>query len=124
MYPPADSALDQIENLKKKNALLCLDKLDNKGKPLDDLNVYGVFGNSRSIEITVMPCNPKELTEENKHLEKTECLVKMDGTKSENEAALAKKFQESKKYLGRPAINIVGNNQRLDLEKFVADGVD
>ena len=42
----------------------------------------------------------------------------------QNEAALAKKFQESKKYLGRPAINIVGNNQRLDLEKFVADGVD
>jgi hypothetical protein len=124
MYPPSNSARNQIENLKRKNALLCLDKLDNKGKPLD-LNLYGVFGNSyHSIEINFMPCNPKELTEENKHLEKTECLVKMDGTESENEAALAEKFKESKKYLGRPAISIVGNNQRLNLEKFVSDGVD
>jgi hypothetical protein len=103
---------------------MCLNKLDNKGEPLN-MNLFGDIGNKyRSIDINYIPCTPKKLTKLNKHKEKTDCIIKLDGTEKENKAALAKKFKESKEYLGRPAISIVGNNQRLDLEKFLSDGED
>jgi len=74
-----------------------MNELDNKGKKID-LTLYGVSGlDARTIDVTYIPCVPKQLTPQNKHLVDKECIADLKSPK-----ALEKKFQESKAYLGRP----------------------
>lgn len=53
------------------------------------------------------------MNDENKHLVGKECIADRTDPKAMN-----RKLEEIKSYLGRPALNIIMNNQRLDLEKF------
>ena len=53
------------------------------------------------------------MTPENEHLVDKECIV--DRTKPDD---LKLKLEETKAYLGRPALNIFMNTQRIDLTKF------
>jgi hypothetical protein len=54
--------------------MFCLSKLDWEGENLK------LFGKSdlmahRRIDMNLLACNATQITEENKHLESTECLV-------------------------------------------------
>ena len=94
-----------------------MDKLDLKGKVIEK-SIYGSHGaDYRSIELLIIPCIPKQLTKENKHLVDTECIADL-----KSPSALKKKFNESKAYLGRPSLGVVYNNDRLDLRQFTRKG--
>ena len=94
-----------------------MNKLDNKGKAIEK-SIYGNPGAEyRSIDLNIIPCIPKQLTEENKHLVDTECIADLTSP-----SALKKKFNESKAYLGRPSLGIVYNYDRLDLRQFTKKG--
>jgi hypothetical protein len=76
-----------------------MDKYDKEGKLFPRI-LYGNPGNgtnSRSLDITYIPCVPKQLTPYNKHKVDKECIADLKDPK-----ALNKKFLESKTYIGRP----------------------
>ena len=84
-----------------------------KGKPFNK-RLFGTAGvNQRSLELNLIPCIPKQITDQNRHLINKECLADYN-----DPASMRRKFLASKKYLGRPAIKVVTNTQRLDLKKY------
>jgi hypothetical protein len=95
-----------------------MNEMDNKGVKVER-KLYGSSGNSqRSLEFNFIPCIPKELNEGNNGLKDSQCLAKFT---TEGYQA---KLEEIKKYLGRPAIIYHSNNQRLNLDSFLSDGVE
>jgi hypothetical protein len=103
-YKPARGSKNEFDNLVENKNLMCMNELDDKGVKVNK-RIYGATGNSfKSIEVAFIPCIPKQITSKNKHLINKECLADLKSKKS-----LAAKFQESKNYLGRPAIKIVAN---------------
>jgi hypothetical protein len=71
-----------LDELKLKDSLFCLNEKDIKGKPIN----YNLFGRDevskhRRLDIIFKPCMPKQLTKENGHLEKVECLVDLKDKK-------------------------------------------
>ena len=54
--------------------MLCLEKLAWKG---EDLKLFGKSDlmAHRRIDLNLVACDAKQITEENKHLNSTECLV-------------------------------------------------
>jgi hypothetical protein len=61
-YPPDKGAKKQFEFYVSKKAIICMNKYDKKGKLIPRI----LFGNSgtssRSLDITYIPCVPKQLT--------------------------------------------------------------
>jgi len=59
-----------------------MNRLDNKGKPLNR-KLFGTTGNeNRSIELSFIPCVPKQITDYNRYLEDKECLADYKDPKS------------------------------------------
>ena len=59
-----------------------MNELDDKGEKLNT-KIYGATGNSfKSIEVAFIPCIPKQITKENKHLVDKECLADLKSKKS------------------------------------------
>jgi len=97
---------------------MCVDPIDKNGNSLKRI-LFGREGSVyRESDISFIPCIPKQLTEENKHLVDKECIADYNDPKS-----LEAKFQESKAYLGRPAINLLTNSGRMDLTKFGEESI-
>jgi len=92
--------------------MLCLDKLDWNG---ENLKLYGkndVMKHLR-IDLNLMACDAKQITEENKHNHQHECLVDLNSS-----AALEEKRQETIKYLTNPHITMIYNTERINIKKF------
>jgi hypothetical protein len=110
-YEPAKSSVKAFDNY--KSSLMCMNDEDYKGVPIDK-KIYGHTGGAyRAIELNIIPCRPKQETPYNRHLKDKECIADLT-----SKASLKRKLQEIKDYLGRPSLNVVVNNERLDLRYF------
>ena len=97
---------------------MCINEFDKDGKKFPR-TVFGTSGTeARTLDIMLITCLPKQLTQYNKHLVDKECIVDYKDPKS-----LERKLKESKDYLGRPQIKSFSNSQRLDLKKFGKNSV-
>jgi hypothetical protein len=65
-YPPAKKSKDKIADLSEKKALLCLDSVDVNGKKVNK-KLFGSTDSqpNRTLVITMQPCIPKQITQEN-----------------------------------------------------------
>ena len=89
---------------------MCLDHVDSTGKKID-LKLFGQNGlDAKTLDLNYIPCIPKQLTTKNKHLIDKECIVDYNSPKS-----LRDKLKATQDYIGRPAISIMTNVERLDL---------
>lgn len=67
----------------------------------------------RRLDINFKPCIPIQLTEENKHLRDSECIVDL-----KNATDVLEKKKEIDEYLNDPHLEIIVNSARFDAEKF------
>jgi hypothetical protein len=86
--------------------------MDWNGKPLELYGETDVVAHRR-IDINYLPCEPKQITEANKHLQKTECLVDLKDKK-----ALKRRLKKTKKYLRQPHMVVITNTERIDVTKY------
>ena len=73
-FEPARGSIHTVEKLLKEDKLVCLDSLDWYGKPLELYGPNDAVAH-RCLDINYVPCEPQQITDENRHLENTECLV-------------------------------------------------
>jgi hypothetical protein len=86
-YPRSISATKTYDKFYKEKSLMCMGEFDNNGVKVPKI-LYGMSGtDSRSIDLNFIPCVPKQLTPENKHLVDKECIADYNDPKS-----LEKKF--------------------------------
>ena len=116
-HRPKESSRVKIEEIQKQGELLCLADRDVKGRP------FKVYGNSdvkahRRIDLRYLPCEPVQLTEENKHLKDKECLVDL-----RSKEKLQQKLKETELYLGDPHLTLVYNTERFDVNDYGKDAI-
>jgi len=82
---------------------MCIDEVDKNGTPMRT-KLWGREVSKQVVDITLIPCIPEQITDANRHLVNKKCLADYN-----NPASLKAKFNASKAYLGRPAMEIVSN---------------
>jgi hypothetical protein len=112
-YEPAESNKNYFEKHKKAKSFMCLNEFDNNGDKVD-YKLYGGLGSGLAHDIEFFPCIPKQLTPYNEHLVEKECIADLNDKNS-----VDKKLKDSMDYLGKiPALSVVYNYERFDLNKF------
>jgi hypothetical protein len=78
LYPVKPSNQENFEDLKKQEALMCMDEEDENGKKIN-FKLFGQFGaNYRYVEMNVIPCKPEKPSPENAHRADTSCVYDVD----------------------------------------------
>ena len=111
-YTPSPTSRIKIDMMFSNGGMLCLSQLDWKGENLK------LFGKSdlmahRRIDLNLVACNPLQITEQNKHLNSTECLVDLT-----NKTAIEEKRQKTIKYLAQPHVTMIYNTERINIMDF------
>lgn len=110
-----------MQELKESGALLCLDKLDVNGDPLNTL-LYGRddISTYRRMDFLYVPClTYKLMTLSDKNREETECYATMDDSYEVQQ----EKLQETIKYLKKPDLQLIYNSERINTEKFNGEAI-
>ena len=90
-----------------------IEGFDNNGDKVD-YKLHGGLGLGLFHDIEFFPCIPKQLTPYNEHLVEKECIADLNDKNS-----VDKKLKDSMDYLGKvPALSVVYNYERFDLNKF------
>ena len=106
--------LAELEHLKPH--LWCLNDSDDQGNVLTQQSFYGpIDGTShRRLDIIYQPCIPRQLDENNKHMEGEKCLA--DYHDLDN---LEDRLTKSIEYLGTPVVKIYHNWERVSTSQSV-----
>lgn len=121
-YEPSKNSKPRIKDFKDKNAWWCMDEYEEKdGKKLP-LNRQ-LFGSgdaqpNRSLGVVFVPCIPDQITPENEGQKDEKCLADYTGEKDEDglTPSLRKRWNESKRYLGSPDLNIWINKEEEKID--------
>ena len=98
---------------------MCIPDRDDEGS-LVNRKLFGPDEgrNHRRLDFLYLPCDPKQLTEQNKANYTTECLA--DLTKK---SSTDKKLSEILDYIGSPVLTMVYNTQRQNLTNYNEDSI-
>ena len=99
--------------MKSTNDLLCLDRKDIFGSPVD-FNIHGSekYGVVREINIIYRPCIPRTHGDT--------CVIK----DAHNQTQLAQQLENSKKYVGVGRLTLIMNKQVFKHEKFGDEAIE
>ena len=103
--------------LKKKNVMQCINSEDSQNKPLPT-KLWGPDENSnhRNFDIVFKPCDPIEMTDENKHLIDKQCITNFTDTNGTH--SIAAKLKNAIEYVKTPELLMITNDERPDYRFF------